>query len=364
MRHRLTDALPGLHTAHTVFPDRDEALEALLASPKLAGDSAGDGRERALRAAREASAKACARWRSVGELVSGRRGKAEEGSGTGVGASGGQVIHRAMERLDLTAPRAQLIEAAPSLVRALAEEAGLSVELGERCVTITLRLLQHPVLDEVRAAPEHWKETPFTYRDRVRIVAGVIDLCFPEDASRTRWVVVDWKSDAPPPGHPLRTAYEEQLALYAKALIRTVVPCEHVRTVLAGPFPELTAQKDAAEAARDEALENVNDAVRPMLEALLAAGVPIPRVGADTGEPVITELELAWDTAKVGLALRVTESEEAALAKQGWKLVRATAVDPVSLERASEALAKLLDLTLDGEVARDNQPEGEDVVEA
>ena len=60
------------------------------------------------------------------------------------------TLLRAMERLDLTAPRAQLVEEAPPLVRALAEEAGLSVELGERCVTITLRLLEHPVLDQVR----------------------------------------------------------------------------------------------------------------------------------------------------------------------------------------------------------------------
>jgi ATP-dependent exoDNAse (exonuclease V) beta subunit len=146
----------------------------------------------------------CARWRSVGEIVSARRSASDDKIGTGVGAVGGNVIHRAMERLDLVRPTSELLDAAPGLVRALADEAGLSAELAERCVAITAQLLAHPVLDELRRAPEHWKETPFAFRDRTRIVTGVIDLCFPEDASRKCWVVVDWKSDSPPEGHPLR----------------------------------------------------------------------------------------------------------------------------------------------------------------
>ena len=351
VRMRHTDALDEVETSDEIFPRRDAQVAALLAAPKGQGDPVGDARERELRAAISASAKACVRWRSVGELVSGRRGASEQGTGTGVGAMGGNVIHRAMERLDLTRSTATLLEQAPSLVRALADDAGLSEDLAARCVVIALRLLAHPVLDEVRAAPEHWKETPFTYRDRVRIVAGVIDLCFPVDASRKRWVVVDWKSDTPPEGHPLRRAYIEQLAIYAKALIQTVAPCEEVRTVLAGPFPELTPPAEAKQSELDEALSNVHDAVRPLLESLIAAGAAIPRVGADLGEPVIATLELAWDAQKVALALDVAESDEETLTKQGWKLALASSADPVSVERAGSVLATLLGVVLVGEAA-------------
>jgi ATP-dependent helicase/nuclease subunit A len=320
---RMCDALPQVEGKGEIFPGRETEVAALLATPKGAGDTEGESRDRALREARGASARGCAGWRSVGEIVSGRRGAKDDGSGTGVGAAGGNVVHRAMERLELALPTDALVAQAPELVRALADEAGLSGELTERCVTITLRLLAHPILDEVRRAPEHWKETPFAYRANTRIVAGVIDLCFPEDASRERWVVVDWKSDTPPEGHPLRAAYMEQLAIYAKALISTVVPCREVRTVLAGPFPELTPPGDAKKNALETALGAAGDEARPLLEQLVLAGAEIPAVGADVGEPVIATLELVWESAKVALALDLAPADEDALTAQGWKLASA-----------------------------------------
>jgi hypothetical protein len=80
----------------------------------------------------------------------------------------------------------------------------------------------------------------------------------------------------------------EQLALYARALIATVAPCESVRPVLAGPFPVLPEDADPAEEARAAVVAAAAAAVRPMLEQLLEAGAPLPAVGADVGEPVIT----------------------------------------------------------------------------
>ncbi|GAB4196356.1 MAG: hypothetical protein OHK0013_03480 [Sandaracinaceae bacterium] len=351
VRFLVCDALPEVSGSDEIFPGRDADVAALLDSPAGKGDPAGEARELSLRSARGTSARACARWRSVGEVVSARRSAGDELGGTGVGAAGGTVIHRAMQRLDLTRPATELAAEAPYLVRALAADAGLGAELTERCVAITAELLAHPVLAELRAAPEHWKETPFAYRASTRIVAGVIDLCFPEDATRTRWVVVDWKSDSPPPGHPLRARYEEQLAIYAQALIATVAPCRSVRTVLAGPFPELTESVDPAREALEEALAAAKDAVRPALEQLVLAGAPLPAVGADVGEPVIATLELAWEKERVGLALDLAPEEEATLAKEGWKLASASSADAASVERASAQLAVLLGLSIAGDEA-------------
>jgi ATP-dependent helicase/nuclease subunit A len=349
VRFRLSDALSDVEASDEVFPGRDAAVASLLASPEGKGDPEGERREQTLRAARGASARGCTRWKSVGEIVSARRRAGDDEVGTGVGATGGHVIHRAMERLDLTRPTSELLEAAPGLVRALADEAGLGAELAERCVAITAQLLAHPVLAEVRGAPEHWKETPFAFRDRARIVAGVIDLCFPEDASRKRWVVVDWKSDSPPEGHPHHAKYQAQLALYAQALIATVAPCESVRPVLVGPFPTLSADEAPAKEARDAALTAAADAVRPMLELLLEAGASLPAVGVDVGQPVITELELAWEDQKVGLALDCAPEDEAALCRDGWTLVSAARADAASIERAGAELAQLLGVRVAGD---------------
>src|SRR5690606_22136413 len=242
------------------------------------------------------AARASLRTKSVGELVSKRRAPAA-GTG-GVGTSGGVVIHRAMEHLDLTRPREELEAEAPALGRAPARELGLDERTAEQCVAVVLRLLAHPVLAELRRAPEHWKETPFAFHDGGRAVTGAIDLCFPEDESRRSWVVVDWKSDLPMEGHPLRATYEKQLAYYARALLATVAPCERVRTVLVGPHPELPARPE-----RDQVLNEVAEDLRAGLEQLLAAGAPTPQVGLDVGDPVVATVELAWEKEKIALGL-------------------------------------------------------------
>ncbi|HEY8426877.1 MAG TPA: UvrD-helicase domain-containing protein, partial [Sandaracinaceae bacterium] len=315
VRTRIGAELAPVVYGEETFPGRDAAVDALLAAPPAHGDPEAEAWEREAGAAVRRAARASLRTKSVGELVSRRRAPA---AGTGLGTTGGTVIHRAMEHLDLTRSREELEDEAPALVAALAREAGLDERTAEQCVAVVLRLLAHPVLDELRRAPEHWKEAPFAFHERGRVVTGVIDLCFPEDESRRRWVVVDWKSDLPIEGHPLRAAYEKQLAHYARALIATVAPCESVRTVLVGPHTELPARSD-----RDQVLAEVTDELRAKLEQLLAAGAPTPRVGLDVGDPVVATVELAWEDEKIALGLDLLEDEIVALTAQGWHVIAA-----------------------------------------
>jgi hypothetical protein len=86
-----------------------------------------------------------------------------------------------------------------------------------------------------------------------------------------------------------------------------------------------------------------------MLELLLEAGASLPAVGVDVGQPVITELELAWEDQKVGLALDCAPEDEAALRRDGWTLVSAARGDAASIERAGAELAQLLGVRVAGD---------------
>jgi hypothetical protein len=101
-----------------------------------------------------------------------------------------------------------------------------------------------------------------------------------------------------------------------------------------------------------------------MLEQLLEAGAPLPAVGADVGEPVITELELAWEAQKVGLALDRAPEDEAALRREGWKLACASSADAASIERAGVELAALLGVSVAGDERGDSAEEVEDTDDA
>ncbi|MCZ7681361.1 MAG: UvrD-helicase domain-containing protein [Sandaracinaceae bacterium] len=346
VRIRAGAELPQVVYGSETFAGRDAAVDALLAAPPLCGDPEAEAWEREAAAAVRRAARACLRGKSVGELVSKRRAPA---AGTGLGALAGTVIHRAMQHLDLSREPGELEPEVPSLVSALARELGLDEETAERCVAVVVRLLSHPVLEEVRRAPEHWKETPFAFHERGRVVSGVIDLCFPVDESRRSWVVVDWKSDLPIEGHPLRAAYEKQLAFYARALLATVAPCELVRTILVGPHTELPARSD-----RDQVLAEVQPELRPGLERLLAAGAPVPQVGLDVGEPVVASVELAWEDEKVALGLDLLAEEVAASEAQGWALVAADTAEVGWARHALDALRAALGVGEDDEDADDS----------
>lgn len=330
---RRADLLPAPDWIGDVFGARQPLVEECLAAPPGRGDPTGEARAAETREAIRRSARAVPRWRSVGELAIGRRA-ALDAVGTGnVGVRGGTVVHRAMEHLDLTQAADVLLREGAALARRLAGEAGLSAELTDRVELVVKDLVRHPVIAEIRAAREHWKEVPFAFHERGTVIAGTIDLAFPEDDARTSWVVVDWKSDLPPVGHPLRERYDRQLATYAKALLRTVAPCERVRTVLVGPHASLPTPSDA-----DLALELVAPPLRPMLESLLGAGAPAPRVGADLGEPVIAQVELVWDDAKVAVCIDNTEAERTALEHAGY---RVAAIDAAAASDLADALRAL-----------------------
>lgn len=332
------EALPPAPGQEQTFPGRDATIDALLAAPAGQGDPAGEQRAAQVAAAVQRARRKCPRWRSVGEVVAKRRRADPETGGTGVGRDGGVVVHRVMEHLDLGAERDALLAQAPALTRALGAEAGLTDAQIEACGEVLQQILAHEVFDRARQAPEHWKEVPFAMHEAGRVVSGVIDLAFPIDPERRQWVVVDYKSDAPAPGSPLREKYAAQVAIYAKALLQTVAPCESVEPIVVGPFVEL-AEDDA-----EEAVALVDGALRDVLRGLLDDGAGIPAVGLDVGDPVVASLELAWEAPKVGLGLDLTDEERRALAELGWEVVTVHQGEASWVQRAEAGLRERLGL--------------------
>lgn len=308
VRVRHARALPPPPDRQGAFAGLDDAVDAALAAPAAATDEAASRRAKVRDAVRAAAARS-RRWRSVHELAA--RSRVTGGDG-GLGAAGGTVVHEVMQRLDLSRPREELLALLPALVPAVAGARRLEPGLAGRCQEVVERLLADPAADLARVAPERWQEVPFSFVDRGRAVSGTIDLCFPLDASRERWMVVDWKSSLPPRGSPLRDDYDRQLRWYAKALLATVGAVE-VETRLVGPHPEL-----GATSAEEQALAVVRELLAPGLRGLLDRGVPVPVVGLEVGAPVVAELELAWPARQLGLGLDLADPEVAALRALGW----------------------------------------------
>ncbi len=325
------EALPAVPWRDATFPDLDPEVDGWLAGP---GSPPVDdpteawrlARSRALRSARQRST----RWRSVQDVAARER---VVHRASPVGALGGRVVHDVLEHLDLSLPVEALLADVEPQIGATAAELGLDPELVSVCIDIVQRILRDPVLDRARRAPERWVEVPFSIQDRGRIVSGRVDLAFPTDPSRTHWVVVDWKSDLPPRGTPAWRNYERQLGWYAKALLKTISPCEHVETVLVGPHPEL-GEPDPV----DAALEWVRPELVEVLQALLQAGASVPDIGADVGEPVVATAELAWEDQKVALCIGEPEEDVTALRRLGWTVV---ALEAEGVTWASAALAAL-----------------------
>ena len=323
------DALPEVRWSHDTFGGLDDDVDRWLAAPVPSPadidptDAWHSARVEALRAAKTKSS----RWRSVQEVAAKDRVSRKASP---VGALGGRVVHDVLEALDLSRPSSELAPQVEPLVRAAAAELSLLPELVELCVDIVHRILDHTVIDRARAAPERWVEVPFSLRHRGRIVSGRIDLAFPIDAFRTHWVVVDWKSDLPPPGTPAWRNYERQLGWYAKALLATVSPCERVETILVGPHPELGVPEPV-----DVALDLVAPELVDGLRRLLEAGAAVPNVGVDHEEPIVATSELSWDGAKVALCVGQPSEDVQALRRLGWRVV---SVDPEGVGWAAVAV--------------------------
>ncbi|MDX9719898.1 MAG: UvrD-helicase domain-containing protein [Myxococcota bacterium] len=341
------DALPEASYTRSAFPGVQPRIEALLA----AEPAALKGAETA--APSKALTQGCARWQSVTERL-GRRvarapivvsGATEDASGK-MSRDGGTLVHAVLERLDLKATRDSQCIAAKALLGRMAKQQNRDATFTAKCEHVLLTILDHEVFDRARCAPEVWQETPFSMRVDNTIVSGSIDLCFPLDESRHRWLVADYKSGMPKPGTPAHARYQEQLAYYAKALIALVEPCTEVETVLVGPHPELpTAFEDVDTITDPELREGVLD--------LLERGLPPPRVGYEPdldGEPM---LELAWPEQSYGVLLDRPSEETAMLEAAGWTLHVAQSTSEAWVAAALAALSQRFGLVSNTELPDD-----------
>ncbi len=276
------------------------------------------------------SKSASTQWKSVHEVASRER---VARAASPVGVPGGNLVHEVMEFLDLSLSVDVLLRQVDVLIRSCAPAHGVDDERATLCADIVSGMLGHPVLERARNAPERWVEAPFSVRDGGRIVSGRIDLAFPVDARRTHWVVVDWKSDLPVQGTRGWRKYQRQLGWYAQALLKTVSPCEHVETVLVGPHPALGPGATAV-----DVLVEVHPELAAGLRQMLHVGLPLPRVGADVGEPIVAVAELAWDAERVALCVGIPQPDVASLRAQGWRVV---ACDAFGLTWAGAALAEV-----------------------
>lgn len=320
VRVRLPRKLAPVDYSDGAFATGDDSFSELLEADDLTCTNASEKRRSKLRQDRKAAARASLSWRSVSEDVARRRLPGpfvEEDFNPTVGTRGGTVVHQVMEQLDLTAPPAKLLEDFPVLVDGFAAQAGLDEEVTTACHSVLEKILKHPIMERIKEAPEHWKETPFSYRKgKNTVITGTIDLCFPTDASRKKWVVVDWKSHIPAEGTTLRTRYEKQLEHYVRALLLTVGKLDEVEIEkhLIGPHEELPDEPSL-----DFVLELILDrALASGVARLAEAGVPAPAVEQAVGDKNEAELELAWEDEKIGLGRDLNEVERDVLKKEGW----------------------------------------------
>ncbi|MCK6548195.1 UvrD-helicase domain-containing protein [Myxococcota bacterium] len=320
VRVRQAAALAEVEPTREAFPGLDAVLAPLLAGPATTPDHDGEARvHEVARGLRDAKL-ACVRWRAASDAEGALRwSPGVPGDGdplAGGGARAGRVVHAVMERLDLSRPRAELEAEAAELAPILARHAGLDAPVAAACLDVVRKILAHPLVDEARAAPERWQEAPFTYAVSGRsIVAGTIDLCFPIDPARKRWVVVDYKANVPAAGSALFVHYRDQLAKYAKALLASLGDVEIVKTVLVGPHAEL------GPVTTDDVLLDVPPELRDALAALVAAGVPRPELDLDIGERVTLSADVAWAKERVAFVRALTPDARVALEAEGWRLV-------------------------------------------
>jgi ATP-dependent exoDNAse (exonuclease V) beta subunit len=142
----------------------------------------------------------------------------EDAGAFGVSVSGrrfGILVHSLLAVAPLTASAEDVVELARIHTRVLT---ATDTER-DQAAQIVSRVLQHPRLDEARAAVEAGRicrrEAPVSIvRDGV-LVDGQVDLAY---ESANGWVVVDFKTDVELGGH--EDVYRRQVALYALAVAR------------------------------------------------------------------------------------------------------------------------------------------------
>ena len=81
-------------------------------------------------------------------------------------------------------------------------------------------LKQHPLYKTIQAAPQAYREVPFSLKTQGRTLHGVIDLLY-QDAQDS-WHVLDWKTEWTPEEKVAERAQEHrvQMAVYALAVER------------------------------------------------------------------------------------------------------------------------------------------------
>lgn len=326
---RVGDLSPAPRAKET-FGALGPAIDAALAAEPVPPAEEADAFAEALRSKIRDARRKGARWRAVRDVA---RARLEARFGklifekTGAGPAVGKAVHRTLEALDLALPEASVRRAAIDELKVHAVLERLTDLERATSEGILESLLGHAIFPEIRRAPERWHEVPFAFPAEAKagrmagptIVNGVIDLCFPVDPERQKWVVVDWKTDRPKPGSPGERSYEAQIALYARALIETRVGrrIEDIRTVLVGPV-------DAPDAFA--LLELVDPAVREDLEAAMAEGAPPPDlVGAEAGEG---QAELVWEDVRVALLLGEQTGAREELEREGFQVFHAPEAGP------------------------------------
>jgi ATP-dependent helicase/nuclease subunit A len=329
----------------------DDVVDAALGQdPPGVGDLDGEAFVRAAREATKASARGCVRWRSPSRekatvpqasAASTTAGSTDvvtvEDPAVAVGARVGKVVHEVMERVDLHADEPTQKAQVQALTPLLARRAGLSDDEAGVVALIAGRICAHPAMALARAAPEHWREVPFSHPVGKRgVVTGVIDLCFPLDETRRRWVIFDWKSKLPAEHSPLRAHYEQQLAAYGRALLQGFGDVEIAQTVLVGPHKELGPPR-----VDDDVLAEVGAglpsaeraALATLLPHLAPAGIALPLCDVDLEDDVPSQAMLVFFAEKVAVAVdtedpgafgvvdtAATVRNRDALVQRGWRL--------------------------------------------
>lgn len=345
VRVRDPETLPELPGEDLAFGALTAAVDAALAADGPRGSEPGgadafDGwsRER-IAAARRSTP----RWRSVREVAQARlrrRGVLPDRRKTGDGPDVGKAVHRALEELDLGMSEAELRTEGDASIRVEAVRQGLSPQQEQRAQEILHDIIGHRLLEEIRrAGTEVWQEVPFAHPgigSSNTVVNGVIDLCFPLDPERTRWKVVDWKTDRPAPGSPNEQAYQEQLRLYAEALVVTRVAPGHQAIET-----ELVGQVDPPPVVEDGLAQGLLDALpaglRAAVEASIEAGGPEPYLFEEVpGTEVIPEVH--YPEARVAAMAEATEDDREAVSRAGFTLYDAN--DPDDVARLFGRLAR------------------------
>ena len=275
-------------------------------------------------------------WKSVHELASRER---VTGSRSAVGVLGGNLVHAVMEKLNFSASKERQRARVEVLLPGLARELGVGPERAQLCMQILSRMLEDPVLDIARSAPEHWVEVPFAYRDddHERVVSGRIDLAFPTDESCEHWYVVDWKSDLPPRDSPGWRNYQVQLEHYSRAVLEIVPSCKECRAVLVGPFPELD------ELTFREQLAELQPELAAGLEQRMERGLPRPRIRPRSVGETEAGGELVWESQKIALVVGSMSPEQEALVGAGWRVIAADPIAPGWVETALEQLVRVFE---------------------